>query len=345
MRDTFYNEIRKRIKEIRKIEQNISDEQMSSPAATENYANKEMLLDTVERLGRLSLIARRDGLLALEAAALDMDGFPGAKYLQLMTMLVCDGTDPEDLEEALYLRYFSASFSDYAALQYLVMMYGIMAMQAGKNPRVTEEAMLYILPEELSDKYEQRREEQYKSDDTPIIIEDFDMRRLDELCSDDIESGVDIGDEYYYVVKMLEEALSQLDDRAVQRLLRDVDNSDLVYAMKIMSGKTRKILFSNLSRRLAILVAEDYDYIGPVRLPDACNACQKIFMVLLRLIENEEIVYSEQFMLREMAKIFLSKKDIETKVAIKESENKLYGLWKEYLHHSNRIVGKRNKRN
>ena len=62
-------------------------------------------------------------------------------------------------------------------------------------------------------------------------------------------------------------------------------------------------------------------------------------MVFLKLIECKEIVYSEELMLREMATIFLSKKDSETKVAIKESENKLYKLWKEYLHHSNRQVG------
>ena len=38
------------------------------------------------------------------------------------------------------------------------MMYGIMAMQEGKNPRLIEETLLNILPEELADEYERRQE-------------------------------------------------------------------------------------------------------------------------------------------------------------------------------------------
>ena len=343
MRDIYYYEIRKRIEEIRNLEQSTASEEVLSPSATESTANKNMLVDTVEKLVWLSLLARREGLLALESAAYEMEGFPGVKYLKIMVLLVCDGTFPEDLEESLFCRYFSAPLSDYAALQYLLMMYGIMAMQAGKNPRLIEETLLHILPEELGDEYVRRQEERNESDEIQIIT-DFDMSKVDALCSDDIETCVNEGDEYYYIVKMLEEVLTQVDDRAVQRILRDINNSDLECAMKVMSGKTRRILFDNMSHRLAVLVAEDYEFMGTVRLADACGACQKIFMVLLKLIESGEIVYSEELMLREMATIFLSKKDSETKVAIKESENKLYKLWKEYLHHSNRQVGERRNR-
>ncbi|MCR5331789.1 MAG: hypothetical protein K6E62_11490 [Lachnospiraceae bacterium] len=343
MKDIYFFEIRKRIDEIRNLEQNIISENELSPTATEITANKNMLIDTVEKLVWLSNMARREGLLALESAAYEMEGFPGVKYLKIMVLLVCDGTFQEDLEESLYCRYFSAPLSDYAALQYLLMMYGIMAMQAGKNPRLIEETLLYILPEELTDEYERRQEERNESDELQAIT-DLDMSKVDALCSEDIETCVNTGDEYYYVVKMLEEVLSQVDDQAVQRILRDVDNADLECAMKVMSGKTRRILFNNLPRRLAVMVAEDYEFMGTVRLFDACEACRKIFMVFLKLSESGEVVYSEELIFREMATLFLSKKDPETKAAIKESENKLYKLWKEYLHHSNRQVGERRNR-
>ncbi len=344
MKDIYYIEIRKRIEEIRKLEENITSGKVLSPTAAELTANKNMLVDTIEELVRFSLLARREGLLALESAVYEMGGFPGIKYLKIMVLLVCDGTFPEDLEESLYCRYFSAPLSDYAALQYLLMMYGIMAMQAGKNPRLIEETLLYILPEEIADEYGKRREERNEPDELQIIT-DSDMSKVDALCSDDIETVVNAGDEYYYIVKMLEEALSQVDDRAVQRILRDVNNSDLECAMKVMSGRTRRILFNNMSCRLAVLVAEDYEFMGNVRLSDACGACQKMLMVFLKLIEQGEIAYSEESILREMATIFLSKKDSETKATIKESENKLYKLWKEYLHHSNRQIGERRNRN
>ena len=104
MRDIYYYEIRKRIKEIRNLEQSTASEEVLSPSATESTANKNMLVDTVEKLVWLSLLARREGLLALESAAYEMEGFPGVKYLKIMVLLVCDETFPEDLEESLFFR-------------------------------------------------------------------------------------------------------------------------------------------------------------------------------------------------------------------------------------------------
>lgn len=157
MRDIFYYELRKRAEEIRDIEQSTKIKDILSITSKDSYANKNMLLDTVEKLIELSNIARRKGTLTLESTVYEMDDFPGIKYLQPMILLICDGTSPEDLEEALYCRYFSAQFSDYAALQYLIMMYGVMSIQVGRNIRLTEETLLNMLPEELTDAYRQNR--------------------------------------------------------------------------------------------------------------------------------------------------------------------------------------------
>lgn len=59
-----------------------------------------------------------------------------------------------------------------------------------------------------------------------------------------------------------------LDDRAIQRVLRDVDNSDLAIALKGANEQVQNAIFNNLSKRLASMIKEDMDFMGPVRMKD-----------------------------------------------------------------------------
>ena len=56
-----------------------------------------------------------------------------------------------------------------------------------------------------------------------------------------------------------------LDDRAIQRVLRDVDNSDLGVALKGANDEVQAAIFKNLSSRLAAMIKEDMEFMGPVR--------------------------------------------------------------------------------
>ena len=57
-----------------------------------------------------------------------------------------------------------------------------------------------------------------------------------------------------------------LDDRAIQRVLRDVDNSDLAIALKGSNEEVQNAIFNNLSKRLAVMIKEDMEFMGPVRM-------------------------------------------------------------------------------
>jgi len=57
-----------------------------------------------------------------------------------------------------------------------------------------------------------------------------------------------------------------LDDRAIQRVLRDVDNNDLAIALKSANENVQNAIFNNLSKRLASMIKEDMEFMGPVRL-------------------------------------------------------------------------------
>ena len=81
-----------------------------------------------------------------------------------------------------------------------------------------------------------------------------------------------------------------LDDRAIQRVLRDVDNGDLATALKGSNEEVQNAIFNNLSKRLAAMIKEDMEFMGPVRMKDVEEAQQKIVNVIRKLEDSGEIV-------------------------------------------------------
>ena len=83
-----------------------------------------------------------------------------------------------------------------------------------------------------------------------------------------------------------------LDDRAIQRVLRDVDNNDLEIALKAANEQVQTAIFNNLSKRLATMIKEDMEFMGPVRMKDVEEAQQKIVNIIRKLEDAGEIVIS-----------------------------------------------------
>ena len=83
-----------------------------------------------------------------------------------------------------------------------------------------------------------------------------------------------------------------LDDKAIQRVLRDVDNNDLAVALKGANEQVQNAIFNNLSKRLASMIKEDMDFMGPVRMKDVEEAQQKIVNIIRKLEDSAEIVIS-----------------------------------------------------
>lgn len=83
-----------------------------------------------------------------------------------------------------------------------------------------------------------------------------------------------------------------LDDRAIQRVLRDVDNADLGVALKAANEEVQNVIFKNLSKRLAAMIKEDMEFMGPVRMKDVEEAQQEVVSVIRKLEDSGEIVIS-----------------------------------------------------
>jgi len=82
-----------------------------------------------------------------------------------------------------------------------------------------------------------------------------------------------------------------LDDRSVQRVLREVDyDKELPLALKAASIEVKAKIFRNMSKRAAEMLQESIQFLGPVRLRDVEQAQQSIVNIIRRLEEEGEIV-------------------------------------------------------
>jgi len=86
------------------------------------------------------------------------------------------------------------------------------------------------------------------------------------------------------------EDILRLDDRALQRIMREVDMKDLSLALKGATEELKAKFFKNMSKRAAEMLKEDMDYMGPVRVKDVEEAQQKVVNVVRGLEEQGEIV-------------------------------------------------------
>lgn len=101
----------------------------------------------------------------------------------------------------------------------------------------------------------------------------------------------ELADEIRKKMFVFEDILS-LDDKSIQRVLREVDNNELAVALKGSNEEVQNIIFNNLSKRLATMIREDMEFMGPVRLKDVEEAQQKIVNIIRKLEDSAEIIIS-----------------------------------------------------
>jgi flagellar motor switch protein FliG len=81
-----------------------------------------------------------------------------------------------------------------------------------------------------------------------------------------------------------------LDDRSVQKVLRNVDNQELAKALKAVDSDVQEKIYRNMSKRAAGLLKEDMSFLGPTRRKDVEEAQQKIVSIIRKLEEQGEII-------------------------------------------------------
>lgn len=88
------------------------------------------------------------------------------------------------------------------------------------------------------------------------------------------------------------EDITTLDNKSIQRVLREVDNHQLAIALKGAGQGVKEVIMANVSKRLGAMIEEDLEYMGPKRVKEVEDAQQKIVNVIRKLEDAGEIVIS-----------------------------------------------------
>ena len=86
------------------------------------------------------------------------------------------------------------------------------------------------------------------------------------------------------------EDIVRVDDRGLQRILKESEQRDLVLALKASSTEVSSKIYRNMSERAGTLLREEIGYLGPVRLKDVEEAQRRIVDVVRRLEESGEVI-------------------------------------------------------
>lgn len=148
----------------------------------------------------------------------------------------------------------------------------------------------------------------------------------------------DLIDNRYFMVKLLDYTICVMEDSGIQRLLREVENSDLAIAMKGLSIESKKALLNNLSKRLASLICEDVEFMGPVSTDDCAEAAQKIMKKAIKLMSIGLIPDDEYRIISRMTKIFAFKEDEITNEEETELVSELEYLFETYKGIRRRLI-------
>ena len=88
------------------------------------------------------------------------------------------------------------------------------------------------------------------------------------------------------------EDIALVDDKGIQRVLKEIENDELCVALKTASDDLKGKILGNMSSRAAEMIQEDMEFMGPVRVTDVEAAQQRIVDVVRRLEDSGEIVIS-----------------------------------------------------
>lgn len=103
------------------------------------------------------------------------------------------------------------------------------------------------------------------------------------------QSDRDLVDEIKKRMFVFEDIIN-LDRRAIQRVIQEVENHDLLLALKASSKEVKKVILENMSKRMAETFEEEMQYLGPVRVKDVEEAQGRIVSVIRGLEDSGEIV-------------------------------------------------------
>jgi hypothetical protein len=226
---------------------------------------KDACLPIVDLMIDAANVARAQGVLALEEWIKTKDN----KFLILLMMLVIDGTDPRLVQDIGSALLNADDHKGTEFLSRLLVAEGVLSVQAGENPRIMEAKLLAMLGESYL-----ASATGYFGNEAPTF-----EQRMAALAA---QTGLPGSEDF-------NAAFEAMANRDIQCVLRETDQHDLTLALKGCSGGAAGKFIQNLSKRLAQMILESMEYMGPVQTENILDAQKKIMDIVQKMKERQEI--------------------------------------------------------
>jgi len=173
----------------------------------------------------------------------------------------------------------------------------LLSMLQHERPQVIALIMAYMDPkqaalvlEQLPDKkriliLEKMANMDRVSPEAIEIVEEEMKRKFATIITHNPDLAQDIRAKMFVFENILD-----MDDRSIQRFVRDCDTKDIVSALKSASDEMKQVFFANMSKRMVETVKGDLEITTNVRLKDVEEAQQRIVNIIRSLEDAGEVI-------------------------------------------------------
>ncbi len=235
-----------------------------------SHSDKKEALSILDKILELSDKAKCSGLLSLEQ---EIDAVQPEIFKKSIQMLI-DGIEPESLREILMNYTLCGGYKGKELLIRIVIIEGILAIQQGVQPLILQEKLSSFFGEDficdIQKHFGLDSESQLKKIDTFIIK----------------NQGKPV---FSKETSLLEDPLARMDNRSLQRLLRDIDAVTLTIAISGASGKTQAKTLKNVSRKMAVMLIDEIENLGTHNTSEITDYQKRILETMHNLRKQGEI--------------------------------------------------------
>lgn len=227
-------------------------------------------LELLNSILEFSSIQRSHGLLHLES---EIEKF-SSNFMRKALELVVQGVEPNYIRTILQNYIIVGDYKGKALLERILITEGVLSIQAGENPLLIKEKLSSYFGEDFTPEIDK-----YFGNDLSST-----KGKIQAFCSE-VKDIIPISPD----ITLFEETLLNMNPRSLQRLLRDVEISDAINALKGASGKLQVFMIENVSRTVALLIIDELSESQRISTQQIAESQNRILEIMEKLRTNGEI--------------------------------------------------------
>ena len=236
-------------------------------------ADRDACLPIIDLLLDYANLARMEGILALEDYVHKHDN----DFLTFVTMMVVDGTDPALVRAIIENLINSSGYTGGALLERILISEGVLAVQAGENPHIIELKLFSMFGEDYLKKQGRFPPPPFGD----ILYEEDLNRRIAALINkNNLSESANFN-----------KTILEMSNRDIQFAIRETDPRVMATAIIGCTQEAARRLLNNLSKRAAVMVLEDAEFMcSLISANEILEDQQYIMNIINRLVDSGEII-------------------------------------------------------